>query len=115
MTRKDAQLVVKYFNIIKWWAEGGQIDHAMHNHKGEFISWEPVTKDLHVACLPKLRMTRRPKEMPDQKNHQNPLPGLLNEQLLDLIMRTLLSVNKCYEHLQQLTLRVKALEQKRRK
>jgi hypothetical protein len=114
MTRKDAQLVVKYFDLVKWWAEGGQLDHALHNHKGEFVSWQPVMKDLHVACLDKLRKSNRPKEIIGRQTwgHQTPLPNPPSEQLLDLIMQTLLKVLACYEHLQDLAVRVKSLEAK---
>jgi hypothetical protein len=55
MTRDQAILIVKHFDIVSHFSRGGQIDFNVHSHDGKDLGWSRVTKDLVIDCLPRYR------------------------------------------------------------
>ena len=57
MTREDCKKIVEYFPIIEAFANGCDIQFAMHNYKGEFVRWWP-SRNIKVACLGSYRIVK---------------------------------------------------------
>ena len=56
MTPIDCQIIMDNLEIIQHVANGGMIQHALHDYKGNFIKWgNPQTKVL-IPCLGRYRI-----------------------------------------------------------
>lgn len=51
MTREQARAILAHLDLIRHYAEGGDVGHRMHNHRGEFLYTSPA----RGICLGNLR------------------------------------------------------------
>ena len=51
MTREQARAILAHLDLIRHYAEGGDVGHRMHNCKGEFLYTAPA----RGICLSNLR------------------------------------------------------------
>lgn len=59
MTREQASLILKHLDIVKHFAEGGEVDFKSYNYKGEYLGLNPVTKGIIINCLPRYVKSKR--------------------------------------------------------
>lgn len=56
MTPNDCQILMDNIEIIRHVANGGMVQHALHDYNGNFIKWgNPQTKVL-IPCLGRYRI-----------------------------------------------------------
>jgi hypothetical protein len=64
MTPLDCQLIMANLDIIRHIANGGLIEHALYDYKGDFVRWDRPTNKVLISCFgnyrihkPRIRIT----------------------------------------------------------
>ena len=56
MTPFDCMKIIEHIEIIRHVANGGFVQHAQHDYKGNFIRWSKPTNKVLIPCLGSYRI-----------------------------------------------------------
>ena len=58
MTRDDCLKILENIDLIRHFANGGEVQHCLHTYKGEFVRWQPSRKTILISCLGSYRIVK---------------------------------------------------------
>jgi hypothetical protein len=77
MTREDCKRILDNLEVIRHFAEGGDIQSCLHNYTGAFVQWNPPSRTILLSCLGRYRIVKPHIKTSEGKNvvlTHNPSP-----------------------------------------
>lgn len=75
MTPEDCRKILANLEIIKHVAYGGEIEHALHDYKGNFVEWTKPTTKVLINCLGNYRIVKKRYRLADGESCYEVMDG----------------------------------------